>query len=163
MTVLVIALVTSVIGGGVMVVKNAYTKVTLKAEAETLRSTALTAVINELRYAQNINPEEPDPADPDKKTVLAFDSPSRGYRIYLPVNPEGTSNEITVCSMVNGTQVPLLTEKTQTDALVPTLEVLSYNSEEKTFTLNIAIKYKNTVFIQGDDITINPINHQYGQ
>lgn len=54
----ILSLIVTVIGGGVTVVKSAYEKITLQAEAQVLVSTLVTAINDELRQAEHIEQKE---------------------------------------------------------------------------------------------------------
>lgn len=147
MAVLIIGLTLSFIGGGITVIKNAYQRITLRAEAQTLLSTVITSVSAELRHADEIHNKE----EAGQNSYLSFYSSKRGYRIYF----ENKNNNIYINTDVSLGEVPLLTEKTITNGLVPKLEDLKY--ENQVFTYTIKIYYENDVFAE-QEISVRPLN-----
>ena len=147
MAVLIIALTLSFIGGGITVIKDAYLKITLRAEAQTLLSTVITAVSSEFRNADEIRKIEGD----GENNYWSFYSFERGYRMYF----ENKDNNIYIKTEVLSEDVPLLTQKTITNGLVPKLEDLTY--ENQVFTYTIKIYYKNEVYAE-QEISVRPMN-----
>ena len=68
---------------------------------------------------------------------------------------ENTNNNIYIKTEVSSEELPLLTEKTITNGLVPKIEDLTY--ENQVFTYTIKIYYKNEVYAE-QEISIRPIN-----
>lgn len=60
---LVLGMLTSLMAGGAMVVKNAYERMTLRTTAQLVLSTAVTAVTEELRWAADAPQSQPDSQD----------------------------------------------------------------------------------------------------
>lgn len=147
LAVLLIGLILSFIGGGIAVVKNAYQRITLRAEAQTLLSTVITSVSAELRYADEIEKIE----EANQNSNWSFYSTKRGYRIYF----ENKNDNIYINTEVSTAWVPLLTEKTITQGLVPKLLDLKY--EEGVFTYTIKIYYENDVYAE-QEINVRPMN-----
>lgn len=158
MAVLMISLVGLVIGGGVTVVRNSYMTITQKAEAQTLRSTALITVMNEMRYAQNIE-SQTEGLD----TFITFDSPSRGYRIYYSDGKITETDKYTQILVNNATgtnPTALVTDRTITSGLIPHI---SYSYHDGKFSLGIWVTDSSgTKILAGkageEDITIAPLN-----
>ena len=92
MVVMILSLIIVILGSGVMVVKNAYERITLKAEAQTLLSTTITKVTDEFRFSKYINDDGTSPAK--------FTSGIRGYEIWFE-DGDGTSGKkgILVCNL----------------------------------------------------------------
>ena len=84
MVVMILSLIIVILGSGVMVVKNAYERITLKAEAQTLLSTTITKVTDEFRFSKYINDDGTSPAK--------FTSGIRGYEIWFE-DGDGTSGK----------------------------------------------------------------------
>lgn len=147
MAILILILTLSFIGGGVTVIKDAYLKITLRTEAHTLLSTIITAVSNELQSANDVKKIE----EARENIYWSFYNIERGYRMYF----ENTNNNIYIKTEVSSEELPLLTEKTITNGLVPKIEDLTY--ENQVFTYTIKIYYKNEVYAE-QEISIRPIN-----
>lgn len=147
MAILILILTLSFIGGGVTVIKDAYLKITLRTEAHTLLSTIITAVSNELQSANDVKKIE----EARENTYWSFYNLERGYRMHF----ENKNNNIYIKTEVSSEELPLLTEKTITNGLVPKIEDLTYENE--VFTYTIKIYYKNEVYAE-QEISIRPIN-----
>lgn len=148
MVVLILSLLIVVLGSGVMVVKNTYEKITVKAEAQTLLSTTITKVTDEFRFAKYINGDDP--------SAVKFTSGNLGYEIWL-ANGDGKSGTkgVLVCNNV-GTSSQLLTDKTMTSRLTPKIEY-SYDDKEDLFTATITIVYEEADYLK-QEIKVKPIN-----
>lgn len=140
MAVLILGLTFSFIGGGVTVIKDAYQKITLRTEAQTLLSTLITAVSNELQSAKDVN-----------KSNLSFYNTERGYRMYF----ENQDDNIYIKTEVASQELPILTQKAITNGLVPKIENLTYNDPIINYT--IKIYYKDEVYA-AQEISVRPIN-----
>lgn len=147
MAVLVIMLTLSFIGGGITVIKDAYIRITLRAEAQTLLSTVITSVSNELRNTSEIQKIE----ETSGNSYWSFYNFERGYRMYF----ENKNDNIYIKTEVLSEEIPLLTQKTITKGLVPKLEDLTY--ENQVFTYTIKIYYKDEVYAE-QEISIRPMN-----
>ena len=147
MAILILILTLSFIGGGVTVIKDAYLKITLRTEAHTLLSTIITAVSNELQSANDVKKIE----EARENTYWSFYNLERGYRMHF----ENKNNNIYIKTEVSSEELPLLTEKTITNGLVPKIEDLTYENE--VFTYTIKIYHKNEVYAE-QEISIRPIN-----
>lgn len=147
LAVMIIVLTLGIIGGGITVVKDAYEKITLRAESQTLLSTAIVSVSTELRNAEEIYKRE----ETGQVSDWSFYSAKRGYRMYF----DNENNNIYIKTGISSEGLPLLTEKTITNGLVPRLEDLTY--EEQTFTYVVKIYYKEEVYAQ-QEIVVRPMN-----
>ena len=144
---LIIGLTVSFIGGGITVLKDAYDRITLRAEAQTLLSTVITSVSAELRNADEIEKIESDYGI----SQWSFYNPKRGYRMYL----QNQNNNIYVKTEIASKEVPLLTKKLMTNGLVPKLEDLTYENQVLTYTAKIY--YKNEIY-EEQTISVRPVN-----
>lgn len=147
MAVLILALTLSFIGGGVVVIKDAYLKITLRTEAQTLLSTLITATSNELQSAREIEKY----TKPGEPSYWSFYSLERDYRIYF----KNKENNIYIKTEVTSEEIPLVTQKVITHGLVPQIEDLNY--KDGVFTYNIKIYYKETVYAT-QEVSVRPIN-----
>ena len=83
MAVLVLSLLMMVIGGGVSVVRNAYQKIPLKADAQVVLSTAISCVSDEFRFAGTVEEQTSTDASGNPVTLVTFISGNRGYRVWF--------------------------------------------------------------------------------
>lgn len=148
MVVMILALIIVVLGSGVMVVKNAYEKITLKAEAQTLLSTTIAKVSDEFRYSRYID---------DDETPVKFASGNLGYKIWFE-NGHGADGKkgILVCNGT-GTSVQLLTDKTMTDGLTPSI-TYGYDKDKNLFCGTITITGRDNEKFLEQEIKVEPIN-----
>lgn len=146
MAVLILSLIIIIIGGGVVVVKNSYQTISLKAEAEVLISTTITKVTDEFRFAKNVESTTPD------GTTASFESGNSKYRMTFTNKTDG----IYTVSTVGNHEIPLLTDKTMTSKLIPSI-VYSFDESTKLFNATITIKYQDKEYTK-QAITIKPIN-----
>ncbi|MDD3218403.1 MAG: prepilin-type N-terminal cleavage/methylation domain-containing protein [Lachnospiraceae bacterium] len=156
MSVLVMLLATLIIAGGVTAVRSAYINITLKADAQTLLSTTISAMEDDLRYAQNINISNIE----DGTTTVAFDSPSRGYNMYF-LNDD--SEGILIANTQSTATVPLVTDKAMANNLFSKFEsegAAIYNPEDNIFTLTIKVcnKKDSDKVLAEQQLSIKPIN-----
>lgn len=153
MTVLIISLVILLLGGGVYVIKNAYDKVTAKAEAQTIASTAITKITDEFRYATGIA------TGSDGK--CKFFSEAKGCTIWFenPGEDDGGKRGILICrGQGEEDRIQLLTDETMAEGLTPTIEY-SYDEGSKVFKATIRIKYRNKEDFVKQELTVRPVNN----
>lgn len=148
LAVLIISLTACFIGGGITVIKDAYLKITVKAEAQTLLSTTVSAISLELRNADDIEEQR---TETNENTSYTFYNVQRGYRISL----ENFNENIYIRAEGEDSLFPLLTEQTKTNGLVPKLENLSY--ENNVFSYKVSIYYKDKKLVD-QVIYIRPVN-----
>lgn len=146
--VLILALMLSFLGGGIVVVKNAYENITLKAEARTLLSTAITSISTELQQAKDIQNKVGT-----NGTYISFYNTGREYRMSL----QNKNDNIYIVPDVGTETIPLLTDKTITNELIPYLTELEYDGN--TFRCIVTINYKGNIY-EKQEIYIRPINEQ---
>lgn len=158
--VLIVAMVVGTIAGGGTVAKNAYQRVTLRAEAATLLSTTITKVTDEFRFASDVQVEEPKDG---RMSYLVFQSGIQGCKVAMVNNIVPTTSEsavnyscIYLVGLVNGGTIqggttgsaidlnaegnratPLLTKNTMTSGLFPTITEVNYENGVITATINI--------------------------
>ncbi|WP_066719374.1 PulJ/GspJ family protein [Clostridium sp. Marseille-P299] len=153
LAVLIIALTMGFIGGGITVVKDAYLRITLRAEAQTLLSTAVSAISVELRNADEIQEQI---SESGESTYWTFYNVQRGYRIYFEPMQETVQDNIYIRTVEDSSSIiPLLTELTKTNGLVPTIKNLEY--KDQVFTYTIIISYKNEIYAE-QTINVRPMN-----
>lgn len=152
MVTLIVALVAAVLGGGVMVVKDAYQRITLKAEAQTLLSTTITELTDEFRFAEYI--ENNDPTAPD------FVSGNLGYRISFE-NGSGNQGEKGIMIKTAAGDRQLLADGVMTSSLVPQIEY-SYDEENNLFVATVTIKHGDNHSYMSQEIKVCPINEKAG-
>ncbi|HIS62459.1 MAG TPA: prepilin-type N-terminal cleavage/methylation domain-containing protein [Candidatus Scybalomonas excrementigallinarum] len=142
----ILSLIVTVIGGGVTVVKSAYEKITLQAEAQVLVSTFVTAINDELRQAEHIEQKESN-----HEQYWSFYHAKKGYRMYF-VNK---NNNIYYKTEISTNERPLVSDKTITNGLLPQIEDLTYENHVFTYTLRI---YYNGQVYEEQEISIRPLN-----
>lgn len=153
MSVLILGLVIAITGGGIAVVKNAYQRITLKSHAQALMSTSITKVSEDLRFAEDIDTDGTDAAG----TVDSpqFTSGETGYRIRFT----NDSDKGIMRTYIYGTSIGserLLTDKTMTDGLVPSM-TCTYDTSAKVFKVKITVS-KNDKTISEQEVSIRPLN-----
>ena len=147
---LLVGLMLLFLGGGTTVLQDAYYKITLRAEAQTLLSTVATSVSEELRNADNIvvNNES-------ERNVISFFSTKRGYDISL-INRDNMIY-IKAGSTEEEQEVPLSSKKSMTNGLNVRLEDLTY--EDHVLSYTIAIHQNDSNYIE-QTIKIRPMNEK---
>lgn len=162
MTVLIICLVVVLLGGGTVVIKNAYDKVTAKAEAQTILSTAVTKLTDEFRYAKVGSPVETT----DDGYVKFYSSLSGCVMWFENGDLSGSDAEDTSTTGIlkcrktsDGTdKIQLLTDKTMAEGLTPVI-TYSYLEDKGVFHVIVKIQYKNNASFVSQDIYIKPVNN----
>ena len=122
MTVILIGLVTMTMAAGILAARNAYQRISLRADAQTLLGTAVSAITDELADAKE-SVGEYKTAEHDGFFYVT----SRGYRIKLVNGTDKDANGkdrkcIRIVSEDGSLDVPLLTGKTRTKNLQLYLE-----------------------------------------
>ncbi len=123
MTVILIGLITMAMAAGILAARNAYRRISLRADAQTLLGTAVSAITDELADAK-----ESVGAYKETEHDGFFYVTSRGYRIKLVNGTDKDENGndracIRIQSEDKTLDVPLLTGKTRTKNLQLYLEV----------------------------------------
>jgi prepilin-type N-terminal cleavage/methylation domain-containing protein len=127
MVVLLVSILSAAVAGGTVVVRNAYEKITLKANAQTVLSTTVTALEREFPYASDVSEDVENPS---------FVSGVSGARISFQSDPD---SNIYIHYAADGlTDQPLLTEKTVTDELRTGL-TYTYDGDRKLFDLHVTV------------------------
>jgi prepilin-type N-terminal cleavage/methylation domain len=158
--VLILSIVMIVVVGGVTVVKNSYTSIKLRAESDTLMSTAIADVMDEMRYAGEIKTEAQTYTDSSgsakTENVTTFLSGTRGYRIFF-FNDSGSKGIMLSAADVTKSQnAPLLTGKSMPDGLIPSISY-TYDETSGLFTATITISHNGSEFAK-QTITARPLN-----
>jgi len=158
--VLILSIVMIVVVGGITVVKDSYNSIKLKAESDTLMSTTIAGVMDEMRYAGDIKTEAQTFTDSSgtakTETVTTFLSGPRGYRIFFSNDSGSKGIMVNSAGVAQSQSAPLMTGKTMTDGLIPSI---SYTYDEATglFTATITISHKGAEFAK-QTITARPLN-----
>ena len=142
--VLLLSLMVGFVGGGVVVVRDAYENITLRAEARTLLSTAITSISTELSQAKDISQES---------STCYFYHTGRKYRMSL----QNKNGNIYIVSDVGENSIPLLTKQTLTRGLTPTIKQLTFDTTSGLFHCSIEIYYNDSVY-ETQEIYIRPMN-----
>lgn len=151
---LVISLIVVILGGGIVVVQKTYKEINLKAEGEVLMSTAATKIIDEMRFAKKIEMSEVGFEAP----LPTFESDSYGGRIFFTSENDGIK-----INTIDGQKIPLLTDKTMTSGLVPSVSYEFVEDKIKPkdsyFRVDIKIKSGNNDSYIKQRINVTPINY----
>ena len=149
---LILSLVIVLTGGGVIVVKNAYQRITLKANAQVLMSTTITKVNDEFKYAKDVTTTV-DPAD-SSKTYTTFVSGNSNLKTAFK-NDTSKGIELYYIYGDNVKTTQLLSNKTMTDGMIPSI-TYDYSTSDKLFTATITIK-KGDSTISTQELKVRPI------
>jgi prepilin-type N-terminal cleavage/methylation domain-containing protein len=133
-TVLLIGIIFAAVAGGVVVLRNAYESITVRADAQALLSTTVTQVSADLNSATMSMTK-------DKNTY--YFCTNRGAAIRYETEA-GSTTETTKVLAYNGDEDYLVTSGTSTKKLAAVLEGFGYNSSENLFTVTIKVYDKNT-------------------
>lgn len=138
MVVLILSLLVIIIGSGMGVVKDAYEKVTLKAEAQTLMATTIEKVRDEFRFAREIQANQ---VIQGTITATTFISGNNGLKVYF-VNDEANMG-ITMVTATGETKqsAPVVTDRTMTNDLTTSIKY-TYSKDEHLITATIIIYQK---------------------
>lgn len=115
-TVLLLAIVFAGITGGIVAVSDAYQKITVRSEAQTLLSTTVTEISKELREAVNISSDD---------GKISFYSARRGRYISIQNGTDTVGiviREYSDGSETETEEIRLLSEKTETSNLVSLID-----------------------------------------
>lgn len=110
-----VGLLTMAVAAGIGVAINAYTQVRAVSEAQAVYRNAVTAVEDELRFAYAISEVPSGSANIQGAKVWAFDSTTRGYRLFL----SNSSTDNTGIIMLNGIDLSEGVDKSAASAATP--------------------------------------------
>jgi prepilin-type N-terminal cleavage/methylation domain-containing protein len=159
-TVTLIGVVFLAISGGFIAYQKAYTNITKKANAQTLLSTAVMEITNDLRNA------DPSQINDDG----SFYTSARGYTIYYANETDSLSQGILVKPKDSDTSglksMPLVTDKTNTEGLYTYLEYsqesktnLQYDKTNKIFSFTISVcDLQSGKTLETQQISVKPNN-----
>ncbi len=150
---LILALVITLTGGGIVVVKNAYERVTMRANAQTLLSTTMTKVGNELRYAEDIDTSSAD-ADGKVDTPAFTNGKTNLKMIFANDSSKGIVERYNYGTKHQDMQI--LSDKTMTDGLVSSIKY-TYDKNKKLFSATITVS-KNSGMVYEQTIKVRPLN-----
>lgn len=168
MTVVLIGLITMAMAGGIVAAKNVYQRISLRADAQTLLATTVSAVTEDLSSVSSCDALQSSGSSQQTVTLIQDDgnpvesnaffyAESRGYRMQYRNGSYGTGASggntgteaqkgIQVVPKDNeGGSIPLLPDKVQTRGLYAYIESLSVTKPQSKgdggyFTLKIQIK-----------------------
>ena len=168
MTVVLIGLITMAMAGGIVAAKNVYQRISLRADAQTLLATTVSAVTEDLSSVSSCDALQSSGSSQQTVTLIQDDgnpvesnaffyAESRGYRMQYRNGSYGTGASggntgteaqkgIQVVPKDNeGGSIPLLPDKIQTRGLYAYIESLSVTKPQSKedggyFTLKIQIK-----------------------
>ena len=175
MTVVLIGLITMAMAGGIVAAKNVYQRISLRADAQTLLATTVSAVTEDLSSVSSCDALQSSGSSQQTVTLIQdgnlaestafFYAESRGYRMQYRNGTYGTygtgasggntgteaQKGIQVVPKDNeGGSIPLLPDKVQTRGLYAYIESLSVTKPQSKedggyFTLKIQIKKDDQV------------------
>lgn len=151
-TVLLIGIIFSAIAGGTVAVKDAYEQITVKSEAQTLLSTAVTDLSADLHSVTQI-------LTTDSGTY--YYCTTRSTAVYY-------SNDSDLGILVNNSDtsqsVALVTEKTSSSGLITRIKDESITYANGVFTLEVeVVKQKSTdKVVESTELVIRPYADQLG-
>ena len=157
MVILILGLIAASIGGGVTAVRDAYEKVTLRANAETILSTTVTAMRDELAYAEKIDSgDNPAFYSGNSHTYIRYINSGNtdGIKIQYYTGSEEDHIE-------SGEPVLLLSEKAMGGKLYTVFTDYTYDSSRKIFTvtgLKAIEKSTGKEILSIDDLSVSAIN-----
>lgn len=165
MTVVLIGLITMAMAGGIVAAKNVYQRISLRADAQTLLATTVSAVTEDLSSVSSCDALQSSGSSQQEVTLIQSGTPTgsnaffyagdRGYEMQYQNGPYQGSGKDEVFDTQKGIQVvpkgnaggtiPLLPDKVQTRGLYAYIESLSVtkpqsNGDGGYFTLKIQIK-----------------------
>lgn len=162
MTVVLIGLITMAMAGGIVAAKNVYQRISLRADAQTLLATTVSAVTEDLSSVSSCDALQSSGSSQQEVTLIRdgnlvestafFYAESRGYRMQYRNGASGgnagteAQKGIQVVPKDNeGGSIPLLPDKVQTRGLYAYIESLSVTKPQSKgdggyFTLKIQIK-----------------------
>ena len=156
MTVLIICLVVILLGGGTYVIKNAYDRVTAKAEAQTIVSTAVTKLVDEFRYASVIVPEGSEASSGQCTFFSGISKSTIWFRNADGDGSAGNKRGIIVCrGTESDDEMQLLTNETMAEGLTPQI---TYSYSNGVFNATVNVKYGDKEDFVKQEITIKPIS-----
>jgi Tfp pilus assembly protein PilV len=157
-TILLLSIILSAVVAGIPAVMSAYREVRLKADAQTLLATAVTAVTDELRYAENVQ----------YSSDYSFYSSKRSATIELvSVNNAADSSDngiyvrkTNAAADENSKDIPLLTKQTQTLGLYASLTPGSM--ENGCIVYTVSVISSDGKVIESTPLKVRPISSYQG-
>ncbi|MDD2218035.1 MAG: hypothetical protein PHW03_00605 [Eubacteriales bacterium] len=157
--VLVIGLLTGITVTGAGAVKNSYDDIMLRAEADTLLSTVIIKITDELRFAQDIQALGGEisflSGNSNKRIKLENDETSKSEGIMIVDIEMAEGNPDKVRPLLPKRPLPSGEEETLDP--VPAIESIEYDDTDKLFTAVIKIK-NNGEDVLEQEIKVSPTN-----
>lgn len=164
MTVLLISLVGMAITGGIVAARNVYQRISLRADAQTLLATTVSALTEDLASVTSCT--DADGKDVSGKLIndkgefaenVFLYAGSRGYQMQYKNGTYKNDTEkaiLVVPKMQTGAEIPLLPKKVQTRGLYAYIESLSVTKPQSGdggyFTLKIQIKKDDRIIEEAE-------------
>lgn len=158
MTVLLISLVGMAITGGIVAARNVYQRISLRADAQTLLATTVSALTEDLASVTSCTDADGKDVSGEliNENVFLY-AGSRGYQMQYKNGTYKNDTEkaiLIVPKMQTGAEIPLLPKKVQTRGLYAYIESLSVTKPQSGdggyFTLKIQIKKDNQVIEEAE-------------
>lgn len=157
-TVLLLSIILSAVVSGIPALMSAYRKVRLKAEAQTLLATAVTAVTDELRYAEQVTYAD---------SSYTFYSAKRHATVQLvngiysdETSDDLSSNGIFIVNTASSSSSPLLTRETQTLGLHSSIE--GNSMENGCIVYTVSVISSDGKVIESTPLKVRPISGYQG-
>lgn len=147
-TVVLIGIIFLAVTGGFVAFQRAYTKITRKANAQVLLSTAVMEVTNDLKNATSYD-----------TTNNAFFTTARGYSIQYTLIDTATGTLVKPVPSDSGmVSLPLVTKQTNTDNMYVDVSNLSYSATTHLFTVTIYIRAaeNSAGYLEKQEIQVRP-------
>jgi Tfp pilus assembly protein PilV len=155
-TVLLLSIVLAAMVAGIPAVMSAYRNVRLKADAQTLLATAVSAVTEEARWAEDVTFDN---------GTYEFYSSRQNARVKLVNGSYGTSEAGLSASGIfifiktaDGTSSrQLLTQKTQTLGLYASIQPIKSDNQCVNYTISVFSSEDSTAPLESTDLSVRPI------
>ncbi len=153
-TVLLLSIVLAAMVAGIPAVMSAYRNVRLKADAQTLLATAVSAVTEEARWAEDVTFDN---------GTYEFYSSRQNARVKLVNGSYGTSEAGLSASGIfiktaDGTSSrQLLTQKTQTLGLYASIQPIQRDNQCVNYTISVFSSEDSTAPLESTDLSVRPI------
>lgn len=156
-TVLLLSIVLSAMVAGIPAVMSAYRNVRLKADAQTLLATAVSAVTEEVRWADDLT------FDNGTNGTYEFYSSRQNARVKLVNGSYGTSvaglsaRGIFIQTVDGTSSRQLLTQKTQTLGLYASIQPIQSDNHCVNYTISVFSSENSKAPLESTNLSVRPI------
>lgn len=159
-TILLLSIILSAVVAGIPAVMSAYREVRLKADAQTLLATAVTAVTDELRYAEDVQYSTDDYTFYSSKRSATIKLVNSTYVVTESTSSDLSDHGIFIQNITTGNQTPLLTRQTQTLGLYASLTPGSM--ENGCIVYTVSVISSDGKVIESTALKVRPISSYQG-